>query len=334
VTTDGLVDAQALQSAHRETVLADGAEIYLAVWVTSADGTVAEHSSQTIELGPNAMPVATNGSGTGLEGEVQVNAWFNETASLFRIRGGGETTYRVLPRSASAADLVWAGNVDRYVRSAADAFAVTNVTTRDDRRIVTLEASADLVNGSNGADTEITMAVDDRGVVRSFDLEQRQSEGERYRVEYVVERLGVTPTRPAWVDSIPAGAFLEVELNVEVMDGRIVHLSNAGPDAVPAGSSVTVVAEGVTHDVQLSDPLAAGEERWVWVDAETGESTIGAERPAEDAARSLGGRAIVTVQTPDGVTLLTADLAWRDRATERNGNETETTNRTGRTASD
>lgn len=315
VTNAGLVDADALLSAHRETLLADGAAIRLEVTVAGGNGTVTQRTSQTAEIGSNGFPVATNGSGTVPDGDQQVDAWLNETTSLFRFRAGGETTYRALDQPAGGtAELVFAGNVHLYVRAAADAFAVRNVETRDDRRLVTLAAEADLVNGSAGVDTEITMVVDDRGVIRSFDLEQRQAEGERYRVDFALERLGVSPTRPDWVDSIPPGVFLETDLNVEVLDGRTIQLTNAGPDAVPAGATVTVVAGGATYDVTLGDPLGPGGERWLWVDADTGALTVGSDRPGADAARSLGTRATIVVRTQDGVTLVTADLAWRDRS--------------------
>lgn len=309
VSDRGVTDVDALLAAHRSALLADGAVLTLNV-STGDGGPGAQRADQRAVLGPNATTVVTSGSGVGPDGGVQhVDAWLNETASLFRFESAGETNYRALDASPGRQGLVWAGNVDRYLRATAPDLTVTGVETRDGARYVTLAGESDLINDSSGVDTTVTVTVDETGVVRSFDLEQTQPDGERYRVRYRVDRLGAAPERPAWVDAVPQGVFLDVSLEFEVLNGSVVALSNGGPDAVPAGSTVRLVAGGVTYDAALADGVPAGETRYVWVD-ETGTLAAGPTAPGSDA-QSLGGRAVIVVESPDGVTLGSADLAWR-----------------------
>lgn len=307
MTAAGIDDVDALLSAHRETLLAEGATIRLVVSTSAPDGSVSQRSTQAVELAPNATTVLSNGSGLGPDGPQQVDAWLNETTSLFRFRGNGSTEYRILPASPGRPDLALAGNVGRYLRAAPDAFSV--VTVADG--LATLRAETNLSAGVPGPETTMRLRVDSRGVVRSFALNQTQSQGERYHVDFAVESTGVTPTRPAWVDAIPSGAFLETNLDIEVENGTAVSITNEGPDAVPAGSTVTLVADGVTYDATLETPVDAGDRRWLWVASDTETLTVGTETPTPDSARSLGGRATVVVRTDDGIRLASADLAWR-----------------------
>lgn len=311
MTADGITDADALLSAHRSALLADGATIALEVTRTEADGNVSQRSTQTVRLGPGGSPVAVNGSGLGPDGPIRVDAWLTNDSSLYRFRNASSTDYQVLGPIPNTARLVWAGNIDTYVRTTAGNFTVASTGTDGGTRVTTLTATLDIVNGSAAPDTEMEMTVTGEGVIRSFDLTQTQPDGDEYGIDYRVQEVGVAPTEPAWVASVPEGVFLDADLGVEVTDDALVNLTNDGPDAVPANATVSVAAGGTTYDATLSAPLAPGETRWLWVDDATGTLAVADERPASPSARALGGRATVVVETADGSRLLTADLAWR-----------------------
>jgi hypothetical protein len=312
VTTAGIVDVDALLTAHSETLLADGARIRLAVRTESVDGTVTQASTQTVAIGPAAAAVRSTGTSMGPDGEVSVDTWLNDSLSVFRFRGADETTYEVLDPLPGRTELVLAGNIGTYLRADPGAFEVDSTAVTAGRQVTTLQAAADLVNGTKGDETEMRVAVDDRGAISRFELDQRLPEGDHYRIEYELEATGVTPDRPAWVEAIPAGVFLEADLAIEVDDGRLVVVSNAGPDAVPADSTVTVVAAGSTYDATLDTPLGPGETRWLWVDEASGTLRVATVAPEDVAAVPLGGQATVVVRSPDGVAITTAELAWRE----------------------
>lgn len=315
VTADGIADVAALLSAHESTLLADGATLALAVTRTEPGGTVSQRSNQTLSLGPGARPVTVNGTGLGPDGPLRVDAWLTDDSSLYRFRDGNSTDYRVLDPLSDTTRLVWAGNVDTYLRAAAGNFTMASTGIEDGTRVTTLRAGLALVNGSADPDTEMTMTVTGDGVIRSFDLTQTQPDGDEYGIRYRVLEVGVTPAEPAWVASVPAGAFLDVDLDVAVTDDALVTVTNDGPDAVPANATVTVAAGGTSYDATLTDPLEPGETRWLWVDDGTGTLTVADDRPASPSARALGGQATVVVRTADGTTLVTADLAWRTNRT-------------------
>ena len=304
VSGPGVTDVDALLDAHRTALLADGAVVTLNV---SAGGD--SQSDQRLTLGPDARDVVVTGSGVGVDGPVSVDTWLNDSVSLFRFAGNGSTDYRVLDPLPERARLLWAGNVDAYLRATAPDLRVTGTETRDGTRYTSLAAESDLVNDSGGADTTVALTVSESGVLRAFDLVQDRPDGGTYRVTYRVVELGAAPAPPAWVEDVPAGSYLDVSLDAEVQNGSTVVVSNDGPDAVPDGSTVRVVAGGVTYDVTLDDGLAPGETRYLWVDG-GGTIAVG-DTPPTDGAVQLGGRAVVTVETPDGVRLLAADLAWR-----------------------
>jgi hypothetical protein len=311
ITGEGIVDRSALFDAHRTALLADGAVIVLNVSTTGGDGPELRTDSR-VSLAPGGESAAVHGTGLDAEGQVQsVDAWLNRTLTVFRFGADGDTEYRVLERAAAPDELVWAGDLRAYVDPVAAAFAVTGVETRDGTRFATLAAEVDLVENASGVDTAVELVVDERGVVRSATVDQRQPDGQRHLLSYRVARLGTTGDRPPWVDRVPAGAFLDADLDAEVLDGTVLRLHNGGPDAVPAGTTVTVIAGGVAYDATLG-AVAAGETRYLWVD-DGGTLTASDDRPAAGSGRQLGGRAVVTVETADGVTLLTADLVWRDR---------------------
>jgi hypothetical protein len=311
VTDAGVTDVEALLAAHRSTLLSDGAVLSLDVTRTEPGGTVSQRSNQTVALGPDAATVALNGSGLGPDGPLRVDAWLTDDRSLYRFTDDAGQTYRVTDPLTGRDALVGAGNIELYIRAAPAAFTVDSTGMDDGTRVTTLTATADLVNDSGGDDTEMTMAVTERGVIRSFDLRQTQPDGDTYRIAYRVERVGASPAEPAWVASVPDGAFLDTDLAVAVTNDTLVNVSNAGPDAVPANATVTVASGGTVYDATLVAPIEPGETRWLWVDNGSGTLTVATERPASPSARALGGQATVVVRTADGTTLVTADLAWR-----------------------
>lgn len=312
VTTAGIEDVDALLAAHTETLLADGARIRLAVWTESRDGTVTQRSTQTLRLGPGASVATTSGSGMGPDGELTADTWLNDSISVFRFRNANETTYRVIDPLAERGNLVFAGNIDRYLEADPQAFTVESVSAEDGRQTATLTASVDLVNGTDGRETDMRLDLDERGAILRFDLEQRRPDGERYLIDYDLEATGVTPDRPSWVEDIPAGVFLEADLAIDVHEGSFVVIANAGPDAVPAGATVTVIASGSTYERTLDRPLGVDEERWLWIDEETRTLSVADGAPSGVDARSLDGQATVVVRTPDGTAIRTAELAWRE----------------------
>lgn len=184
---------------------------------------------------------------------------------------------------------------------------MTNVTERDGRRLVTLSASIDRVAGDGVDDTTATLRVDESCVIRDAETEVSYGGGNVYRTAYRVVQLGdVTPERPAWVDAVPPSAALQVGLDVSEFDATSIQLVRTYGDAVPAGSTVTVVSNGTRYETTLTDEFGDGE-RHLWIDSNS-RLRVTQARPSSADVRTLGQEVTVTVRAPDGGELFSTSI--------------------------
>ncbi|RXK46222.1 hypothetical protein [Halorientalis pallida] len=207
VLADGVTNVTALVSAHRSSVVADGATMRT---TTRTDGTVDGtairiRGNETARLAPTASHLrwsagatTTRGNETGVLDE---RYWVNESVLVSRVAApDGNVTVNVQNRSAALDRVVVsAATKARILRSAlsnAD-YDVRNVTEQDGRTVTTLVARNGTYRGQRPVSTyDATVSVAASGRVLSLDRTW-QTANTRYHDEYVW--TAATPVeKPAW----------------------------------------------------------------------------------------------------------------------------------------
>lgn len=311
VTEDGIVNPVALLRAHQSRLLDEGYTLNQTV-VTTYDGSESNRLVVETVSGPGGELGYQNGTSyavdsDGNESVVRNQMWLNTTTMVTRHVEDGRTTYRVRPRSYPPEALIWFGGLQTQIQLGGDRYVVDSVETRDGVRVVTLTASIDRVGGDGIDDTISTLTVDETGVIRNAVVDVTYEEGTNYRTNYTIERLGVeAPTPPAWLDTVPPSAALDIGLDVFEFDDQSIQLVHTHGDAVPEGSTVTVVSNGTTYLTTLGESFADGE-RYLWVGTD-GSLRATADRPADDSTRPLDTEVTVVVRAPDGGELFSTSI--------------------------
>ncbi|WP_336338127.1 hypothetical protein [Haloarcula brevis] len=311
ITRDGIVNPVELMAAHQRELLAAGYETNQTV-VSTYNGSVSNRLVVHTTSGPDGEIAYQNGTAYGFDADgtetVTGNAvWLNTTAMVSRHVEAGSTTYRVQPRLYPPESLIWYSGLQRDIQFGAAEYEVTSVDQLDGKRVVTLEASIDRVDGDGVDDTTATLRVDEDGVIRYAETDANYGGGNVYHTYYTVERLGVAPpARPDWLDAVPPSASLNVGLDVYGFDETSAELVHTHGDAAPVGSIVTVVSNGTLYETTLDEPFRDGT-RYLWVDT-NGTLRATSERPDADAVRELGPVVTVTVRAPDGGELFSTSL--------------------------
>lgn len=310
VSNEGITNVNELLGAHQEGLLADGTSITLNASLVSANGTTDQRTTQRLRIGPNASSVSASGTGVGIAGgQEEARVWLNESISIYRLTSNGSTDYRVLEPAQTRRDMIWAGNIRSYIASAPDNFSVTGTQSLNGVDVTVLEGSADLINDSGGSETEMEIMVGADGVIWRASVSQSLPEGQVYEVSYSVTELGVDPVVPEWVDSVPESAYLDVNIDAEILNGSVIRMTNTGSDAVPRNSTIqlaTINRTGLTANTSMA--IGVNESRYVYVDG-AGELVVTDTEPSAGEAESLGTRVAFAVDTMDGVRLTTGELA-------------------------
>lgn len=312
VSNEGITNVNDLLRAHQDELLANGTAITLNASLANVNGSTAQQTTQRLRIGPNASRVAASGTGVGLAGgQEEARVWLNESMSVYRLTSNGSTSYRVLEPAQTRRDMVWAGNIRSYIASAPDSFNVTGTRNIDGVEATVLEGAADLINDSRGAETEMELMIGGDGVIWRASVSQSLPEGQVYRLRYRVTELGVDPSVPSWVARVPGSAYLDVNITAEVMNGSVVRLTNTGPDAVPANSTIqlaTINRSGLTANT--SSPIAVNESMYIYVDG-TGELVVSRTEPTNAETTPLGARIAYAIDATDGVRLATNQITLR-----------------------
>jgi hypothetical protein len=311
VTENGLVNPVALIRAHQMRLLEEGYVLNQTV-VTTYNGSESNRLVVESVAGPGGEVGHQNGTSSAIDADgnetvTRNELWLNTTTMVTRHIEAGQTTYQVRPRSYPPEALIWFGGLQMQIQLGGDRYVVDSVETRDGVRVVTLTASIDRVGGDGVNDTVSTLAVDETGVIRNAVVDVTYEEGTNYRTNYTIEQLGVeAPDPPAWLDTVPPSAALDIGLDVFEFDDQSIQLVHTHGDAVPEGSTVTVVSNGTTYLTTLGEPFADGE-RYLWVGTD-GSLRATADRPADGSTRTLDTEVTVVVRAPDGGELFSTSI--------------------------
>jgi hypothetical protein len=314
VTSERIENPVALIDAHQRGLLADGFVVNQTL-TSTYNGTVSNRLNLTLTAGPGGEVAYMNGSSSGFDFEgdesVIVNSvWVNTTHQYNRHIESGSTTYDLQKRLYPAEYFVWFGSLQRDIQLAGTDHEVTSVESGDGLDYITLTATIDRVGNDGVTDTVSTLVVDENGIIRSADVRVDYGEGQTYHTTYEVVQLGAAaPERPAWVDTVPPSASLQLELDVFGFNESSIELVHLYGDAVPEGAIVTVISNGTLYETTLEEPFG-DDRRYLWV-ATDGTLRATAELPATDATQALGREVTVEVHAPDGGELFTTSIGRR-----------------------
>jgi hypothetical protein len=307
ITEAGIVNPIALQSAHRQTLLADGF-VSNTTYESVADGAVQFRTSSHVVAGPGGELALERATATDLDAYLRTHdAWHNVTHTTTRIVEDGDTEYAVRGRVTPPEAIVWPGPVLRTVQDDAREYEVTSVEVRDGTRFTTLSAAI-------GDDGTSTIVVDERGAVRTVESTTTYGGTDVWHVTYTVERIGdVRPEAPGWLAEVPTGASLEVHLFVDMIDDLdgVIVLEHTGGDVVPGGTFVSLRQDETVSETQLADPLPPGETLFVYLTADAGDLRVGTTQPSAEDVHPVGSEFTIRVFTPEGITLFEESLGWR-----------------------
>lgn len=321
VNDTGLYNATALLDAHG-SALADRA--YVAeLWVNGsiryANGTLenARHWVGRAD-GDGRTRTAYNQTG-GLSGDERRDRWTNGTLSLTRhVSESGldetNTWYRRSDGDVETSD-------GRVARNLAAYLAVGNYTTRSIERRggeTRLVLAADGLDGAGESDGGRIEAYDGRLVVAetgrvvsanvSFVANRTGFEKPIHStVSYESRRVGgdVAVDRPPWFDRAVDRAP-RVSIDLSVVDGRYVEVTNTGEDPIPEGAYFTLLQNGSGSGGAHDAPLSPGESVYLFVPHENGPTTVSASPP--DDAVALSGEYTVAVDPGEGPDLATGTV--------------------------
>lgn len=208
VSADGVANVTALVSAHRNSVVADGATMRTTVRTDGrVDGTtIRVRGTETARLTPGATQlrwtVGANTTRGNRSSVLDERYWANESVLVWRVAtADGNTTVNVQNRSATLERVVVSAAAKARILtptlSNAD-YDVLNVTERDGRRVTTLVARNGTYRGQRPVTTyDATVTVAASGRVLSLDRTW-ETANTRYHDEYVW--TAATPVeKPDWV---------------------------------------------------------------------------------------------------------------------------------------
>ena len=310
VTSDGVVYAERLVDNHTAAVTATGFEVRgTETDVFRENGTTTSRSSERVVVVASTNRTRVLERTVHEDGRV-VTAWKRGRHRLTRV-DGNETLYRPRTTIHPASSLAVPVSASRAL--AAGEFEVVNVTERDDGTFVTLAAdSADPpYDGVDVQSFDARVVVDETGRIHAFranatyvDADDGDVWGGSASFELASTGEGA-PSRPSWVDEVPANARRDVGVSTDVDNRSRVALAAYGEHAVPAGTTVVVTIAGDRYETTLDTALDPETTRYLYVVDD--ELRVATER-ADAVGRRLVDPSSVRVVTPDGVLLEDDDL--------------------------
>ncbi|MFD1588743.1 hypothetical protein ACFR9U_17325 [Halorientalis brevis] len=200
------VNVTRLLVAHRSQLREQG--FLTETTVTSrANDSVVVASGQQVRATSNLSRVVVqqHRSAAGRQ-NVTADVYVNETNTLVRMEADGNESYQVRERVQSQSVPPISRATLTVFGEAARTFTVENTTGTDAQRRTTLTATI----GGNGTtpQTDVTMIVDEQGVIRSLTIVSgQQGSGQVVETRYDLQQLGVNTVQPPdWLSEIPANA--------------------------------------------------------------------------------------------------------------------------------
>jgi len=211
VYANDTVNITQLLVAHRSQLRTRG--FLTETTVTSrANGSVVVASGQQVRATSNLTRVLVeqHRSAAGRE-NVTADVYVNETTTLVRFVVGGNESYQVRERVQSqSVPPISRATLTVFGESAGN-FTVENVTGTDAQRRITITTTVGGANETSGPQTDVTMIVDEQGVIHSLSLVSgQQGSGQVVETNYELQQLGVeTIQPPGWLSEVPANATVQ-----------------------------------------------------------------------------------------------------------------------------
>jgi hypothetical protein len=298
VTNGTLSNASALVEANRNAVTSDGA--ILQVNQSSREMDI----DARLVVGANVTTYSLSGSGTVGDGQsTTIDQWSNETTQFVRTTSDEETTYRVLDGHDDRLSML--DSSDEFL--AAGEFEVANETAGDGMVVLTADSAS-----SSGS-----MA--DTGLIHHLSVTLTRA-GENVSATYELRQAGVeTVPKPDWVDDVPPGATVAAELSVDVENDSYLALEHSRGDVVPSGTTVRIGSNGTTDTVTLDSSLSAGDTRYLYFDAASGELGVLTDRPDPQTVSPVTSPVSVRIVTDGGAVLHSGSMAWGSESASGGG---------------
>ena len=278
--TDTDVNETRLLGAHYRALEATTWREHL---VTRRDGAVA--TDVTVVRNGTHSWVRRQGAGESL-------TYVAGNATARRVGGEGNATYRYRHEAGGTTTALSGGvSLGLVVYFTSGAYSPTAVEQYEGDPVVTLVARGAGPGGYGPAYTayNATALVDERGVVRSLRGAVRTGEDDpatRFSYTAATDAGPVQP--PDWLDTLPQGRA------ALVADGRVLRVTLAGGPRVPAGTTVTLAANGTAYTVSLDVPAGPGDTLYLGVTE--GRATV--SRSLAEATRGQALRPDTSLTVP------------------------------------
>ena len=303
VSNGTLTNATALATANGAGIVDDGAKIRITrtgpdretrlVLTVADDGTSA--FSRT---------VSADGD------DATVEYYTNDTATYVRTQTDGETSYRVVERTFRPLEGV---NSSLETVLAAGDFTVANESTDSATVVLTadeFDTSLDSHILDDATPQDARLVVTQDGGVQNLTVTGEQ---DGQTVTYTYERHQAAVDRapaPGWLADVPPTADLQADLSTDVVNDSFLRIDHDGGDTVPRNTTLRFTVNDTAGTVTFESPLEAGDTRYAYFAASNGSLVLTDDRPAADTTEPFDSPASVTIETADGVTLLSVSMGW------------------------
>lgn len=211
VYANDTVNITRLLIAHRTRLRNEGFRTQTTV-TSRANGSVVISSGQQVKATSNLSRVLVDQNRSDpRRGNVTATIFANETKTLVRFAVDGNESYQVRQRTQTQTVPPISRSTLTVFGEAAENFTVANVTGAGEQRRITLTATVTPDNRTGGPQTQVSMVVDEQGVIRSLNVRSGQPGGtQAIETQYRLQQLGVSTVRqPDWVSEIPANATVQ-----------------------------------------------------------------------------------------------------------------------------
>lgn len=305
VTGGSLANATALADANEAALTADGGAVRV-----SRSGATGSATARLVVGADLATYRLTSSRPVDAGRTVDVDLWSNETTRVVRMAANGDVNYRLADRHDDQLTLLH--GVEDYL--AAGNFTVANESTGNGTVVFTADEFVPPADG-HGPLTDVDsfsgrLVVDGAGLIHDLSVSATTG-GETLTYRYELLRTGVDrAAKPDWFDDVPTSATLQPQLSVDVEDDSYLVVRNEGGDHVPRNATVSVTSNNTTATATLDAELEAGDTRYAYVDATTGELRLTADQPAAETVDPVTSPVSVSITTDDGVSLYSASMGW------------------------
>ncbi|MFC7138373.1 hypothetical protein ACFQMA_00800 [Halosimplex aquaticum] len=326
VGDEGVTNSTALVEAHVTAVNETGATLAVGSEYSVNDSYYVSQST-TSTFGEGVSPFRLRTVGTFEDENETVrflsDQWANETVLVSKVSYENRTEYtkQYLNATAGPADPFSDDLPRRYVEEQVTGeallagtlslgnFTVESTETVGGENLTTLTAAGvneSVFNGTAAVERfDATIVVNEEGRVRALNATvSYEQNGSTFDYSYDLELLATgdaEPLEPLWSDRAVAQPAVSVDMNAS---DSYFTLTNYGPDALPANSTVVATHDNRTVNLTLSEDLGANESVYVYYSSDGGPAQLAATPPAPENATALSGEYDFEIRSPDGTTII------------------------------